>query len=197
MRKIIVLTFITLDGVMQAPGGPEEDTSGGFKYGGWSAPFSDEVSGKAMQKQMEPTDILLGRKTFEIFESYWPQHADYWPGINDVTKYVLSNTVKKSDWKNSVFLTSVADIEKLKNSEGSDIKVWGSGELVQLLLKHDLVDELWLKTYPVLLGKGKKLYSDEAIPAAFTLTESCVTPSGVIFANYKRAGNVKTGTMGA
>jgi dihydrofolate reductase len=197
MRKIIVLTFITLDGVMQAPGGPGEDTSGDFKYGGWSAPYADEVSGKMMQKQMEATDILLGRKTFDIFAGYWPKHADYWPGINDVTKYVLSNTMKESAWENSVFLTSIADIKKLKNSEGSDIKVWGSGELVQLLLKHDLVDELWLKIYPVLLGKGKKLYSDETLPAAFKLTESCVTPSGVIFANYKRAGKVETGTMGA
>lgn len=196
MRKIIVLTFITLDGVMQAPGGPEEDTSGGFKYGGWTAPYGDQVSGKLMQKQMEPTDILLGRKTFEIFAGFWPKHAEHWPGINEVTKYVLSNTMKESDWENSVFVTSVADIKKLKNSEGSDIKVWGSGELVQLLLKHDLVDELWLKIYPVLLGKGKKLYSDAAIPAAFKLTESCVTPSGVIFANYKRAGEVKTGTIG-
>jgi len=196
MRKIIVLEFITLDGVMQAPGGPEEDTSGGFKYGGWSAPFSDEVSGKVMQKQMAPTDILLGRKTFEIFESYWPKHADYWSGINDVTKYVLSNTVKESPWENSVFLTSVADIEKLKNSEGSDIKVWGSGELAQLLLKHDLVDELWLKIYPVTLGKGKKLFNHDTMPAAFTLTESVVSPTGVIFVNYKRAGEVKTGTMG-
>jgi len=197
MRKIIVLEFITLDGVMQAPGGPEEDTSGGFKYGGWSAPYADEASGKAMRKQMEATDILLGRKTFEIFESYWPQHAEYWPGINEVTKYVLSNTVNKSDWQNTVFLTSVADIEKLKNSEGSDIKVWGSGELVQLLLKHDLVDELWLKIYPVILGNGKKWFDNGALPAAFTLTESLVTPGGVIFANYKRAGDVKTGTMGA
>ncbi|HEX8020894.1 dihydrofolate reductase family protein [Mucilaginibacter sp.] len=197
MRKIIVLTFITLDGVMQAPGGPEEDTAGGFKYGGWSAPYGDEVSGKIMQKQMEATDILLGRKTYDIFASYWPQHADYWPGINDVKKYVLSNTIKESDWNNTEFITSVADIEKLKNSEGSDIKVWGSGELVQLLLKHDLVDELWLKTYPVLLGKGKKLFSDETTPAAFKLTESTVTPDGVIFANYKRAGEVKTGTIGA
>lgn len=197
MRKIIVLTFITLDGVMQAPGGQEEDQSGGFKYGGWSAPFTDEVSGKIMQKQMEATDILLGRKTYDIFASYWPQHADYWPGINDVKKYVLSNTIKESDWNNTEFFTSVADIEKLKNSEGGDIKVWGSGELVQLLLKHDLVDELWLKTYPVLLGKGKKLFSDEITPAAFELTESTVTPDGVIFANYKRAGEVKTGTIGA
>jgi len=196
MRKIIVLTFITLDGVMQAPGAPEEDTSGGFKYGGWSAPYGDEVSGKVMQKQMEPTDILLGRKTFEIFASYWPVHADYWPGINDVTKYVISNTIKESDWENSVFLTSVADIEKLKNSEGSDIKVWGSSELVQLLLKYDLADEFWLKIYPVILGKGKKLFDNEAVPAAFKLTESHVTPSGVIFANYARSGSVQTGTIG-
>ena len=197
MRKIIVLEFITLDGVMQAPGAPQEDTSGGFKYGGWSAPYADDASGKAMQKQMEPTDILLGRKTFEIFESYWPQHAEHWPGINEVTKYVLSNTVNKSDWQNTVFLTSVADIEKLKKSGGSDIKVWGSGELAQLLLKHDLVDELWLKIYPVILGKGKRWFDNGAIPAAFTLSESLVTPGGVIFANYKRAGEVKTGTMGA
>ena len=197
MRKIIVLTFMTLDGVMQAPGGPEEDQSGGFVYGGWSAPFSDEESGKLMLKQMAPTDILLGRNTFKIFEGYWPQHANYWPGINDVTKYVLSNTIDKSDWNNTVFLKSVEDIQKLKNSEGADIKVWGSGELVQLLLKHDLVDELWLKTYPVLLGKGKKLFSDETTPATFELVESSVTSSGVIFANYKKAGEVKVGTMGA
>ncbi|SEN78364.1 Dihydrofolate reductase [Mucilaginibacter gossypiicola] len=197
MRKIIVLTFMTLDGVMQAPGGPEEDQSGAFKYGGWSAPFTDEVSGKIMQKQMEATDILLGRKTFDIFEDYWPKHADYWPGINDVTKYVLSNTKDKSDWNNTRFLTSVADIEKLRNSEGGDIKVWGSGELVQLLLKHDLVDELWLKIYPVLLGKGKTIFSQDTIPMALELTESTVTPSGVIFVNYKRGGEVKTGTIGA
>jgi dihydrofolate reductase len=197
VRKIIVLTFISLDGVMQAPGGPEEDTSGGFEYGGWSAPYADEVTGKVMQKQMEATDILLGRKTFEIFAGFWPEHAEHWPGINDVTKYVISNTIKKSNWQNVVFLTSVADIKKLKNSEGSDIKVWGSSMLVQLLLEHDLVDELLLKIYPVILGKGKKLYNDDAVPAAFKLTESCVTPGGVIFANYTRAGEVKTGTMGA
>jgi len=197
MRKIIVLTFITLDGVMQAPGGPGEDTSGGFKYGGWLAPYGDEVSNKVMQKQMEPADILLGRKTFEIFASYWPERADYWPGINDVTKYVVSNTLKKSDWKNSVFLTSVDDIKKLKDSEGSAIKVWGSGELIQLLLKHDLVDELWLKIYPITLGEGKKLFDNGTMPAAFKLTESTITPGGVIVANYARAGNVKTGTVGA
>jgi dihydrofolate reductase len=197
MRKIIVLTFITLDGVMQAPGGPEEDASGGFQYGGWTAPYGDEVSGKVMQKQMEPADLLLGRKTFEIFASYWPERADYWPGINEVTKYVLSNTMDQSDWNNTKFLTSVADIEKLKNSAGGDIKIWGSSELVKLLLKHDLVDELWLNIYPLLLGKGKKRFDDYAVPAAFTLSESTITPEGVIMANYKRAGKVKTGTVGA
>ncbi|OOV45251.1 dihydrofolate reductase [Leptospira kirschneri serovar Pomona] len=196
MRKIIVSSFITLDGVMQAPGGPEEDTSGGFKFGGWTAPYHDEVSGKVMEKQMKPADYLLGRKTFEIFASYWPEHADFWPGINDGTKYVMSKTMKKSDWKNSVFLESLADIEKLKNSEGSDIQVWGSGELIQLLLKNDLVDELWLKIFPVTLDTGKRLFGDGTIPAAFTLIEGSVTPSGVIIANYKRAGEVKTGTVG-
>jgi len=196
MRKIIVLSMITLDGVMQAPGGPEEDPSGGFKYGGWVAPYGDEVSGKLMQKLMKPSDLLLGRKTFQIWENYWPGHADYWPGINDVTKYVLSTTLKKSEWKNSVFLNSLSDIEKLKNSDGSDIKVWGSGELIQLLLKNDLVDELWLIIHPLTLGKGKKLFGDDVIPAAFTLTESTVTTTGVFIANYKRAGEVKTGTVG-
>ncbi|MGE5621014.1 MAG: dihydrofolate reductase family protein [archaeon] len=197
MRKIIVLSMITLDGVMQAPGGPGEDTSDGFKYGGWTAPYADETSGKFMEKQMEPADLLLGRKTFEIFASYWPEHADNWPGINDVTKYVVSRTMEKSDWKNSVFLKSLADIEKLKNSNGSDIKVWGSGKLIQLLLEHDLVDELWLNIYPLTLGKGKKLFDNGTIPAAFKLRESFVTPGGVIMANYMRAGEVRTGTVGA
>ncbi len=197
MRKIIVLSFITLDGVMQAPGGPEEDTSGVFKYGGWSAPYFDDVVDKVMEKQLKPADLLLGRKTFEIFASYWPEHADFWPGINDVTKYVLSKTMKKSDWKNSVFLKSLADIKKLKNSKGSDIKVWGSSKLVQLLLKNDLADELWLQIHPLTLGKGKKLFDKGTIPAAFKLIECIVAPSGVIIANYKRAGKVKTGTIGA
>jgi dihydrofolate reductase len=202
MRKIIVLEFITLDGVIQAPGGPKEDTSGGFEFGGWSAPFADEALGKLLLKQLEPADLLLGRKTFEIFSNYWPERANFWPGINDVNKYVLSNTIKKTDpivtqWKNSNVLTSLSDIQKLKNSTGSDIKVLGSGELVQLLLKNDLVDELLLKIYPLTLGKGKNLYDGGPIPATFTLTESATTPSGVIFANYKRAGEVKTGTMGA
>jgi len=197
MRKIIVLSFITLDGVMQAPGGPEEDTSGGFKYGGWVAPYFDEASGKVMERQLKPADYLLGRKTFEIFAGYWPAHADFWPGINDGTKYVLSKTMKRSDWRNSVFLKSLADIKKLKKSKGSDIQVHGSGKLIQLLLKNDLVDELWLKIFPLTLGKGKKLFDNGVIAAAFSLIESLVTPSGVIIANYQRAGKVKTGTVGA
>lgn len=196
MRKIIVASMITLDGVLQAPGGPGEDTSGHFNYGGWSAPFGDEIGNKVMQKLMQPTDYLLGRKTFEIFASFWPKHADIWPAVQEGTKYVMSTTMKKSDWKNTVFLESLADIKKIKNSEGSDLQVWGSSELIQLLLKNDLVDELWLKMYPVTLGEGKKLFADGTSPATFTLAESVVTSSGVIIGHYKRAGEVKTGTVG-
>ncbi len=197
MRNIVVISMITLDGVLQAPGGPKEDTAGGFKYGGWSAPYGDEVLGKAMQELMKPADYLLGRKTFDIWTAFWPEHADIWPGINDGTKYVVSRTKKKSDWKNSVFLKGVADIKKLKNSNGPDIQVWGSSKLIQLLLKNDLVDELRLQIHPVTLGKGKKLFDNGTIPAAFTPIESTMTPSGVIIASYKRAGKVKTGTIGA
>ena len=184
---------------MQAPGGPEEDASGSFKYGGWVAPYfaeADEAAGALMEKQMKSADLLLGRKTFEIFASYWPAHADFWPGINEVTKYVMSHTMDKSDWQNAVFLKSADDIKKLRNSEGSDIQVHGCGNMIQTLLKHDLVDELWLKTFPVMLGRGKRLFGEGTIPAAFTLTDSMVTPNGVIFANYKRAGEVRTGTVG-
>ena len=197
MSKIIILSFITLDGVMQAPGGPEEDTSNNFKFGGWSAPYGDEVLGKVMEKQMKSADLLLGRKTFDIFEKYWPKHAEYWPGINDVKKYVLSPTRNKSNWKNTVFIESLAAIKKLKNNEGSDIQVWGSGKLIQLLLQNDLVDELCLKIYPLTLGEGKKLFDNGTMPASFTLAASSITPSGVIIANYRRAGKVKSGTVGA
>ncbi len=197
MRKIVVISMISLDGVLQSPGGPKEDPSGGFKYGGWSAPYGDEAVGKAMQELMQPADYLLGRKTFKIWENFWPEHADVWPGVNDGTKYILSKTVKKTNWKKTVFLKSAADIKKLKNSNGPDIQVWGSSKLIQLLLKNDLVDELRLHIHPLTLGKGKKLFDSGTIPAAFTLIGSIVTPSGVILANYKRAGKVKTGTIGA
>lgn len=205
MRKLIMQEFITLDGVMQAPGGPEEDTSSDFKYGGWTAPYfaeADEAAGKFMQRWMESTDILLGQKTYELFAAYWPKHADMWPGIIDVTKYVVSNTmsqpdVDKSGWKNSVLLTGVDDIKKLKSSEGGDIKVHGSGNLAQTLFKHDLVDELCLMTFPITLGTGKRLFGEGTIAAAFKLTDSLVTSNGVIFAYYERTGEVKTGTVGA
>ncbi len=189
--------MISLDGVMQAPGGPDEDGSGGFAYGGWTAPYGDEVSGEVFQRIMQPADLLLGRKTFDIFEGYWPGHADSWPGINDVSKYVLSTTRKESGWQNSKFLSNLSDIIQLKNSEGRAIHVWGSSELIQLLLKHDLVDELWLMIYPLTLGNGKKLFNDGPIPAAFTLAEHVVTSDGVIMTHYKRAGGVQTGTVGA
>lgn len=197
MRKIIVISMITLDGVMQAPGGPEEDTSGGFKYGGWTVPYGDEVGSKVFEKLMKPAEYLLGRKTFEIWADYWPEHADVWPAINNGNKYILSNTLEKTDWKNTVFLKNLEDIEKLKKSEGPNLQVWGSSKLIQLLLKNDLVDELWLIIHPLTLGEGKKLFDDGTIAAAFTLIESSITTKGVIIANYKRAGEVKTGTVGA
>jgi len=202
MRKITVLSMITLDGVMQAPGGPKEDTSGGFKYGGWTEPYGDEVGGNVVQKELQQTsDYLLGRKTFEIWANYWPEHGDFWPGINAGTKYVVSKKMKKPNplvtgWKNSVLIRNLADIKKLKKSKGPDIQVWGSSKLIQLLLKNDLVDELRLKIYTLTLGKGIKLFDNGPIPSAFTLTESIVTSTGVINTSYKRAGNVKIGTVG-
>ncbi len=199
MRKIIIQEFVTLDGVMQAPGGPEEDMSGDFKYGGWTAPYfhdADEEAGKLMEQWLKPTDLLLGRTTFEIFADYWPTHADIWPGIMDVTKYCVSATLEKSDWQNSEFLKGVEDIKKLKESDGSDLQVIGSGNLAQTLFKHDLVDEMRLMTFPITLGTGKRLFGEGTIPAAFTMIESLVTKNGVIFASYKRAGDVETGTVG-
>jgi dihydrofolate reductase len=201
MRKIIVLSMISLDGVMQAPGGPKEDTSEGFKYGGWTAPYTDEVYNGVVQQELKPADYLLGRKTFSIWAGYWPEHGEFWPGINEGKKYVFSKNMKKSDpmvteWKNSIVIRNLGDIKKLRNSKGPDIQVWGSGKLIQLLLKNDLVDELRLKIHPLTLGKGKKLFDNGTIPAAFTLTESIITSKGVIITNYKRAGKVKTGNVG-
>ena len=200
MRKIIIQEFITLDGVMQAPGGPDEDTSSGFTFGGWTAPYfadADEEANKLMQKWMQPADLLLGRKTFDIFAAYWPDHVDMWPGIMDVTKYCVSTSKDKSDWKNSVFLKSVDDIKKLKESEGGDLQVIGSGNLVQTLLKNDLVDEMRLMIFPITLGTGKHLFEEGTIPAAFAPLENLVAKNGVIFTSYKRDGEVKTGTVGA
>lgn len=199
MRKIIVLEFISLDGVMQAPGGPEEDTSGGFKYGGWITPYFDEEAGRTMEMQMQaPFSLLLGRRTFKIFASYWPQHAENWPGINEAQKYVVSDESLAIEWENSIVLQGedvVGQIQRLKAEAGPDLKVYGSGNLVQTLLQHDLVDELWLKIFPLTLGPGKRLFAEGTVPAAFRLMTSKVLPSGVIFANYERAGDVQTGSV--
>lgn len=197
MRKITVLSMISLDGVMQAPGGPKEDTSGGFKFGGWTANYGDKAFTKVLEKEMKQADYLLGRKTFEIWENYWPNHGDFWPAINKGTKYVLSKKRKSSGWDKSVFIKTAADIKKLKRTKGRDIHVWGSSKLIQLLLKNDLVDELRIKIYPITLGKGKKLFDGGSIPAGFKLTESIITSTGVIIAAYKRGGKVRTAQVKA
>lgn len=194
--------MVTLDGVMQAPGGVKEDSSEGFKYGGWVKPYGDELYNKVVQEELKPADYLLGRKTYEIWADYWPTHGDFWPGINEGAKYVFSKKLKKNDplvtgWNNSTVIRTVADIKKIKKSKGADLHVWGSSKLVHLLLKNDLVDELRLKIHPLTLGKGKKLYENGAIPAAFTLTKSVITTTGVIIAYYTRAGKVKTGNIGS
>lgn len=198
MRKIIVLEFLTLDGVMQAPGGPEEDPSEHFIYGGWTAPYFDEWAGKVMAKQMAGKyDLLLGRKTYDIFAGYWPTHAEpTWPQVNKITKYVVSKTIKNPSWENTVVLKNVDELKKMKKQGTADLQIYGSGNLVQTLLKNDLVDELWLKIFPVTLGNGKKLFADGTIPAGWKLNDSKVSPNGVIFANYKRGGKVKVGTVG-
>jgi dihydrofolate reductase len=202
MRKLIILSFISMDGVMQAPGGPTEDTSGGFEYGGWTVPYFDEALGGVMTEQMSrPFDLLLGRKTYDIFASYWPNHNDadnpIASGINKARKYVASRSPLNFDWENSIQLQGdvVGEIRKLKSQDGPELQVHGSGNFIQTLLKHDLGDELWLKIYPVTLGSGKRLFAEGSIPAAFRLTKSSVTPAGVIVANYERDGAVKTGSF--
>ncbi|HEY1644930.1 MAG TPA: dihydrofolate reductase family protein [Candidatus Saccharimonadales bacterium] len=199
MRKIVVLSFISLDGVMQAPGGSEEDTSGNFRYGGWTVPYSDEFSGDLLVKQMSlPYDLLLGRKTYDIFAGYWPkQTGSIADPFNKATKYVVSASSPKLDWEKSVLIKGdvVAKLKELKQQNGSMLQVHGSGNLIQTLLKNDLVDELWLKIFPVTLGKGKHLFAEGTMPAAFELIESKTSPRGVIFANYKRSGEVKTGSF--
>lgn len=193
MRSVVVLEHISLDGVIQAPGGPEEDTSGGFAYGGWISRYADEVLGTALRKQMNlPFDLLLGRKTFEIWAPYWPHHGDAWPRVNAATKYVASNTMTSDKWQPSVFLSGdvAAKVAKIKQEQGPNLHVWGSADLVQTLMKHDLVDAFWLMIYPLTLGGGKRLFAGGTIPAAFKVTESKVTPNGVIVVNYERAGAI-------
>lgn len=193
MRKVIVLEHISLDGVLQAPGGPDEDTSGGFAYGGWIAPYSDPILGTALRRQMNlPFDLLLGRKTYEIWAPYWPQHTDIWPGVNAATKYVASNTLTSGEWQPCVILNGdiAGKVGKIKQQPGPDLHVWGSGNLIQTLIQQDLVDTFWLMIYPLTLGVGKRLFADGTMPLAFKLTESQVTPNGVMVVNYERTGAV-------
>lgn len=199
MRKVIVISHITLDGVLQAMGGPEEDTSDGFAYGGWIAPYSDDMLGSVIRREMSlPFDLLIGRKTFDIWEPYWPHHADIWPGVNTATKYIASNTLTSSDWQPTVFLSGdIAEkVSQLKQQPGHDLHVYGSGNLLQTLFKHDLVDALWLKIYPLTLGAGKRLFAGGSIPAAFKVTASQVSPKGVIIVNYERDSAVTIGSQG-
>jgi len=197
MRKIIVQEFVTIDGVMQAPGGPEEDPTADFKFGGWQAPFVNDdaaelITGPALKADVE---FLLGGYTFEIWSEYWPKHSDIWSFINDNMKYVLSSTKTETTWQKTTFLRNVEDIINLKNSNGPDLHVWGSSKLVQLLLANDLIDELCLMTYPIILGQGKKLFSEGAAPRTFTLIENHKGNKGVVVARYKRAGRVETGNV--
>lgn len=201
MRKIVVLSFISLDGVMQAPGGPEEDKSGDFKYGGWTVPYWDDFSGDIMSQQMGmPFDLLLGRKTYDIFADYWPKQDPSTLAnvpFNKATKYVVSHDKPDLSWENSVLIDGdvATKLVELKQQDGPMLQVHGSGNLIQTLLENDLVDELWLKIFPVTLGEGKRLFAEGTQPATFELIESKVSPNGVIFANYKRAGEVKTGSF--
>jgi dihydrofolate reductase len=203
MRKLIVLSFITLDGVMQAPGGPEEDPTGGFKHEGWVAGYSDDFLLKVMIKQTsKPFDLLLGRKTYEIFAAYWPYvnaHKNPFAAkLNNAKKYVTSKTLTRLDWSNSELIDGdvTKGIKRIKEQDGPEIQVHGSGNLIQTLLKHDLVEELWLKIFPVTLGVGKRLFAEGVIPAGFKLLESGISSSGVIIASYERADEVKTGSLG-
>lgn len=198
MRKLIVLEHISLDGVIQSPGRPDEDPSGGFSYGGWVAPYSDENLGRVLGQQMNlPFDLLLGRKTFDIWEPYWPQHADAWPGVNTAVKYVASNTRTSSEWQPSVFLSGdiAKKVAEIKQEQGPDLNVWGSSHLLQTLMAHDLVDVFWFMIYPVTLGSGKRLFAEGTIPAAFKLAESHVGSNGVILATYERTGPIITGSV--
>jgi dihydrofolate reductase len=195
MRKVIVLEHISLDGVIQAPGGPQEDPSGGFAYGGWISSFSDEILGTALRRQMNlPFDLLLGRKTYDIWAPYWPYHGDAWTGVNTATKYIASNTLRSGDWQPSVFLNGdIAEkVAQIKQQPGLDLHVWGSGDLLQTLIRHDLVDAFWLMIYPITLGAGKRLFASGTLPRVFKVTESIVTPSGVMIMNYERAGALTT-----
>ena len=192
MRRITACEFMTLDGVIQ-----NEDEGDGFKYGGWFFPFADEVTGAVVQERLgKPVDLLLGRRTFAAWETYWPTHSNFWPNCMTATKYVASNTRDSSDWQPSVFLSGdlAEKVRELKNSEGPDIQVMGSANMLQTLFKADLVDALELMIIPVTLGQGKRLFQDGTIPASFKVTSSQVAPKGIVCVTYERDGDVQTGS---
>jgi dihydrofolate reductase len=200
MRKLVVNTFLTLDGVMQAPGGPEEDSAGGFDYGGWSVNYWDEIMGELMGRVMgKPFDLVLGRKTYEIFAAYWP-HATEEQGakpLNDAKKYVASRTLESLEWANSVLIEGdVAEgVAALKNEDGPELQVHGSANLIQTLLSHQLIDQFNLWTFPVVVGQGKRLFEDGTVPSGLRLVDSTVSTTGVLIGTYVPAGEIPTGTF--
>lgn len=200
MRKIVAATFLSLDGVMQAPGGPQEDTAGGFSHGGWTFHYWDEAMGEVMDKAFaQPFDLLLGRKTYEIFAAHWP-HAGAEDPIakvfNRVTKYVATSSDTPLTWQNSVALRDpAAELAKLKQTEGPNLLIQGSSVLIQTLLKHDLIDEIDVMVFPLILGKGKRLFGEGAIPAALKLVQSKASSTGVVMSSYRREGEIKTGSF--
>jgi dihydrofolate reductase len=200
MRKLIVSTFVTLDGVMQAPGGPEEDTTGGFTYGGWTVNYWDDMMGQVMGEYMaKPFDLLLGRKTYEIFAAHWPYIKDdpVADKLNSARKYVVSRTLDEARWNNSTLVTGNVEraIKNLKEQKGPEIQVHGSANLIQTLLQHDLIDEFRLWIFPVTIGKGKRLFGERTQPAGLKLIDSKISTTGVIIATYEPAGELKTGSF--
>lgn len=199
MRKIIIGAMVSMDGVMQAPGGAAEDPTGGFKFGGWVMPFYDEEFGEEIDRILQDCDLLLGRKTYEIFAAYWPYYddggseAEIAKRFNEITKYVVSGSGEvDTGWVNSVLLRSIDDVKRLKLEDGPDLITQGSTELVHALLANDLVDEMSIFTVPVVLGGGKKLFADGSAPHSFKLTSSRVTSTGTLIGHYERGGEIKT-----
>jgi dihydrofolate reductase len=200
MRKVITGAFVSLDGVMQAPGGPKEDPTGGFKLGGWVVPYMDEVFGQAINELFgQPLELLLGRKTYEIFAAHWPyaEGGEYdfiAKRFNSITKYVATRSTMELTWAGSVALhDAAADVARLKREDGPALVTQGSSDLIQTLLANDLIDEINMFTFPIILGNGKKLFGEGAKPAAFALMDNKVTTKGVTIARYQRAGDVVTG----
>ena len=199
MRKVLATAFVSLDGVMQAPGGPEEDPTGGFQFGGWTFNYWDDAIGQVMGGIFsQPYELLLGRKTYEIFAAHWPHAKDdpFAEALTNVRKYVATSSRAPLTWKNSIAIHDVPkDIARLKREDGPTLMTQGSSQLLQTLLKHDLVDRFSLLIYPVVLGKGKRLFGEGALPAALKLVDSKASPSGVTINTYERDGAVKTGSF--